>query len=93
MKLVCNITDHSIMRHTREDGEDAVLQLGTDHLVGGEEVSITVQGMKVNPGGGKNAAGVVKDGDGCTKADWKDRGMLVEYPTWNIRISFTLCFK
>jgi hypothetical protein len=60
---------------------------------GGEEVTITVKCVKVNPGGWKNAAGVVKDGDGCTKADWKDRCMLVEYPTWNIRISFTLCFN
>ena len=72
MELIQDITDHSIMLDTGEDCEDAVLQMGADDLVGGEEVPISVQVVKVNPRGGKNSAGVVEDGDGCCKGWRKD---------------------
>ena len=68
MKCVHHITDHSILLHPGEDGEGAVLELGADGLVGGQEVSISVESVEIYPGGGENAGGVVQDGDGGNKA-------------------------
>ena len=83
MECFHQITNHGILLHPREDGEGAVLELGTDGLVGGEDILISVQGVKINPGGRKNACGVVEDGDGGSEACGKDGVGLFKYSAYN----------
>ena len=85
MECFNQITNHGIPLYPGEDGEGAVLELGTDGLVGGEDVLLSVESMKINPGGWKNAGGVVEDGDGGSKAGGKDGVRLVKYPAYSIR--------
>ena len=69
MECFHHITDHSILLHPGEDGEGAVLELGADGLVGGQEVSMTKESVKIYPGGRKNTCGASQDGDGGGKAE------------------------
>ena len=72
MECFHQITNHGILLHPGEDGEGAVLELGTNGLVGGEDVLLSVEGVEINPGGRKNAGGVVEVGDVGSKAGGKD---------------------
>ena len=82
MECFQDITDHSILLHPWEDGEGTVLQLRAHSLVGGKEGLVTVEIVKIHPGGGKNAGGVVHGGDEGGQACGEEGVWLGEYSAW-----------